>query len=97
MVRRARSGCRQAVRRLVLHEGESDEGRRSVHTWEQAPVATAKGTLVSRMTNRSCTFTHAIARLSACHDVFDAPGGLRSPPSARYILECANGAGTVAV
>ena len=35
----------------------------AVHTWEQAPVATAKGTLVSRMTNRSCTFTHAIARL----------------------------------
>ena len=51
----------------------------------------------------ACAFSVAsmaprtFARVSACHDVFDAPGGLRSPPSARYILECANGAGTVAV
>ena len=37
----------------------------AVHTCEKVPVATAKGTLVSRMTSRSYTFTHAIARLPA--------------------------------
>ena len=46
----------------------------AVHTCEQVPIATAKGTLVARMTNRSYTFTHAIARLPATTIV----GGLRA-------------------
>ena len=67
------------VRRRVCGPSERDDD-----TIDQLGAMVACAFSVASMAPRT------FARVSACHDVVDAPGGLGSPPSARYILECAN-------